>query len=222
MNLTKLRTIGAYTSAFGAGMTLCGAGINLAANICEKRTAKIEMRTFKLEEAKKHEKEVHQHELDILEAQKKTEQAKAEKISRMNQAEFMEMKAKEDARASEKVIAEAAEKIHTSELLAEDKIAKANADCEARLEHMRMEVRKSNNERDAANARYDHINAIFTNRERIQYQMGKINDELAKLKNDPLGNWNFSYGGRRSDGSTYETRIDDRLRKISEMMKTIG
>lgn len=220
MNTQTLRNIGTIFTAVGTGAQLFGVGMTVVAAIGENRANKAEMKRFRLEEEKKHTQEVNQHELDILEAKRMTEEAKAEKISRMNQTEFMEMKAKEDAKASERVVAEAAEKVHASELLAEDRVAKANSECESRLAQMRAAVRNSERERDDAVQRYEHINAVFTNRERIQYQIGKINDELAKMRNDPFGMWQMQ-GGRRSDGSTYESRIGDRLRKIENMMKEV-
>lgn len=167
MDLQKTRKKGNNLMLTGAGIFGIGLATSTTANFIEKSNTAHQKKQMMLAEdvrdlKVRHEQEARRRSLELEE-----KRLNNERISRMNDSEYAQHLAERNARASKEAI-EKAERIQAATRLemaelrikCEEDIAKVRDDCARKVED-------ANRRRDKAEEKYEMIDALFTNRNKI-------------------------------------------------------
>lgn len=167
MNTKKIKEIGKWMMLVGASIFTCGAGTNLMCTYIENKEAKAihKNNLYLIEE----EELIKEHKLkdEALAAATEKDRLYSEKLKTMDSKTFAKFHAENVAKANDAVM-ESANEIKKK---AEADIVKARLECNEAMNKLREEclrkIEDADKKRDDAIAKYEAIDALFTNKKEI-------------------------------------------------------
>ena len=167
MNTTNIKEVGEWMMVIGASLFTFGAGANKACVYIENKEAK-SIHKNKLDQIEEEEL-VKEHKLkdEALAAATEKDRLYSEKLKSMDSKTFAKFHAENVAKANDAVIANANE----IKKQAEADIVKVRLECNDAMNKLREEclrkVEEADKKRDDAIAKYEAIDALFTNKKEI-------------------------------------------------------
>lgn len=167
MNTKNIKEVGKWMMVIGASLFTFGAGANMACVYIENKEAKAmhKNKLYQIEE----EELVKEHKLkdEALAAATEKDRLYSEKLKTMDGKTFAKFHAENVAKANDAVIANANE----IKKQAEADIVKVRLECNDAMNKLREEclrkVEEADKKRDDAIAKYEAIDALFTNKKEI-------------------------------------------------------
>lgn len=167
MDTTKIKEIGKWLMVAGGFIFSAGAGTYCVGNHIDKK----EIKKKHFENMCEIEEQARVKEIELkdaaLTAAAEKDRLYTEKIKNMNQKEFAKFHAENVAKANEDIINEA----NRIKKEAEAEIVKIRMECNDKINSLRTDcltkIEDANNKRDEAMEKYDAINTLFTNKDRI-------------------------------------------------------
>ena len=167
MDTTKIKEIGKWLMVAGGFIFSAGAGTYWVGNHIDKK----ELKKKHFEAMCEIEEQARVKEIELrdaaLTAAAEKDRLYTEKIQNMNQKEFAKFHAENIAKANEDVINEA----NQIKKEAEAEIVKIRLECNDKINSLRTDcltkIEDANNKRDEAIEKYETINTLFTNKDRI-------------------------------------------------------
>lgn len=181
MNTKNIKEFGKWMMVIGASVFTFGAGTNMVCTYIESREAKaIHKKNLYLIEEEELLKE-HNLKEEALSAATEKDRLYSEKLKTMDSKTFAKFHAENVAKANDAVIANANE----IKKKAEADVVKARLECNEAMNKLREEclrkIEEADRKRDDAIAKYEAIDALFTNKKEIL----KAKEALeAAVKND--------------------------------------
>lgn len=167
MNTENIKEIGKWMMVIGASIFTLGAGTNMACVYIENKEAKAihKNKLYQIEE----EELLKEHKLkdEALTAAAEKDRLYSEKLKTMDSKAFAKFHAENVAKANDTVI----ENANEIKKKAEAEVVKARLECNDAMNKLREEclrkIEEADKKRDEAIAKYEAIDALFTNKKEI-------------------------------------------------------